>query len=73
VKGKLYGPDGGFTDHEQVVTAAKQASDGAISLDAYTPFPVEDLPEALGHRRNWNSIFGADRRHRWSAAAISWR
>jgi hypothetical protein len=38
-----------FEDHAQVVEAAKRAREaGYRCMDAYTPFPVEDLPEALG-------------------------
>jgi ActD protein len=47
----LYGLMAEFTDHEQVVNAAKRAHEqGYRCMDAYTPFPVEDLPEALGHK-----------------------
>lgn len=38
-----------FEDHSQVVEAAKCTREaGYQCMDAYTPFPVEDLPEALG-------------------------
>jgi hypothetical protein len=38
-----------FADAEQVVQAATRAHElGYRRMDAYTPFPVEDLPEALG-------------------------
>jgi ActD protein len=46
---KLHGLMAEFEDHEQVVEAANRAREaGYHCMDAYTPFPVEDLPEALG-------------------------
>jgi hypothetical protein len=49
---KLYGLMAEFTDHEQVVEAAKRARrQGYRCMDAYTPFPVEELAEALGYKR----------------------
>jgi hypothetical protein len=41
-----------FEDHTRVVEAAKRAHDeGYRCMDAHTPFPVDDLAEALGSRR----------------------
>jgi len=38
-----------FEEHEQVVEAARRAyEDGYRQMDAYSPFPVEGLAEALG-------------------------
>ena len=38
--------------HEQLLEAAHEARDqGYQRMDAYTPFPVEGLPEALGRKR----------------------
>jgi len=52
VNQELYGVVAEFSDHEQLVEAAKLARErGYRCMDAYTPFPVEDLPEALGHKR----------------------
>lgn len=49
---KPYGLMAEFSDHEQLVEAAKLARErGYRCMDAYTPFPVENLPEALGHNR----------------------
>lgn len=46
---ELYGMIAEFTGHEEVVEAAKRAREqGYRCMDAYTPFPVEDLAEALG-------------------------
>jgi hypothetical protein len=48
-KQKLHGLMAEFEDHTQVVAAAKRThEEGYRCMDAYTPFPVEDLPEALG-------------------------
>ena len=47
---KLFGLMAEFEDHEQVVEAAKRAyAEGYREMDAYSPFPVEGLAEALGH------------------------
>src|SRR5205814_3157701 len=41
-----------FDDHEQVLAAAKRAyAEGYRRMDAYSPFPVKGLAEALGHER----------------------
>ena len=46
----LYGLMAEFEDHEQLVQAAKRAyAEGYREMDAYAPFPVEGLAEALGH------------------------
>ena len=47
---KLFGLMAEFAEHEQVLEAAKRAyADGYRQMDAYSPFPVEGLAEALGH------------------------
>jgi hypothetical protein len=66
-KQKLYGLMAEFEDHPQVVEAAQRAhEEGYRCMDAYTPFPVEDLPQALGCQRTavplivlLGGIFGA--------------
>src|SRR2546421_8772171 len=46
----LYGLMAEFEEHEQVLEAARRAySEGYRSMDAFSPFPVEGLVEALGH------------------------
>ncbi len=51
---RLYGVLAEFPKAEQVVAAARQArAAGYRRMDAYTPFPVKELPEALGFRRRW--------------------
>src|SRR5437867_7594869 len=46
----LYGLMAEFEDHRQVLEAARRAyAEGYRKMDAYSPFPVEGLAEALGH------------------------
>ena len=50
---KLYGLIAEFADPTELVAAARQAHEaGYRHLDAYTPFPIEELSEALGMHRN---------------------
>lgn len=43
-----------YKEPEQLLAAAKQArAAGYQKLDAYSPFPVEGLAEAIGFRRNY--------------------
>jgi len=50
-KPTLYGMVAEFDHQDKVVAAAKRAYDaGYRRMDAYTPFPVHGLAEALGHR-----------------------
>ncbi len=49
-KSLLHGVMAEFAEHEQVVAAAERAyAEGYRRMDAYSPFPVEGLAEALGH------------------------
>ncbi len=49
---KTYGLLAEFDDAESLVEAARHVRDaGYKSMDAYTPFPVEGLADALGFRR----------------------
>lgn len=46
----LYGLMAEFAEHDRLVEAAKRAyAAGYREMDAYSPFPVEGLAEALGH------------------------
>ena len=46
----LFGLMAEFEEHEQVLAAARRAyAEGYRRMDAYAPFPVEGLAEALGH------------------------
>jgi hypothetical protein len=46
----LYGLMAEFEEHEELLEAARRAySEGYRRMDAYSPFPVEGLVEALGH------------------------
>jgi hypothetical protein len=50
----LYGLVAEFETPEQLIEAARQAHNaGYRKMDAFTPFPVEGLGEALGHRDIW--------------------
>jgi hypothetical protein len=50
---RLHGLLAEFEEVEPLVEAARRAREaGYTKLDAYTPFPVEGLSEALGHRRS---------------------
>lgn len=54
----LYGLMAEFEEPEALLEAAGAARDaGYTRLDAYTPYPVSDLPEALGLRRNRVPLF----------------
>jgi len=46
----LYGLMAEFNNHEELLAAAKQAhAAGYRRMDAFSPFPVDGLAEALGH------------------------
>jgi hypothetical protein len=52
----LYGLMAEFTTPEELVAATRKAyEDGYRIMDAYTPMPVDGLPEALGSERTWVS------------------
>jgi hypothetical protein len=54
----LYGLMAEFQEHDQVLKAAKRAyAAGYRRMDAYSPFPVEGLPEALGHESSPVPLF----------------
>ena len=47
----LYGIMAEFEDPEELIAATRRAyEEGYRKMDAYTPFPVHGLSEALGHR-----------------------
>jgi hypothetical protein len=51
MKTHLYGLMAEFEHPEEVVAAARRAhGEGYRKMDAYTPFPIEELSEALGLR-----------------------
>lgn len=72
----------GFEDQEQLLEAARLAhARGYRRMDAYTPFPVEDLAEALGHKKSrvpllflLGGIFGALGGYfmLWYSMAVDW-
>ncbi len=50
---KVFGVIAEFDDPDDVVKAAQRAYDhGYRKMDAYTPFPVHGLAEAVGYRKN---------------------
>jgi hypothetical protein len=52
-KAKLHGLMAGFTTPEAVVAAAEAAhAAGYRKMDAYSPFPIHGLAEAIGFKRN---------------------
>lgn len=59
----LYGLMAEFDGPDAILAAAQRAhEEGYRKMDAYTPFPVEELPEALGHHKRrlpWIVLAGA--------------
>ena len=50
----IYGVMGEFETPKALIAAARKAREaGYRRVNAYTPFPVEGLPDALGLRWNW--------------------
>ena len=50
VEKKVYGLMAEFAEHDQLLRAARQAyAAGYRRMDAFSPFPVEELAEAIGH------------------------
>jgi hypothetical protein len=50
----VYGLMAEFETPEDLLAAAERARDaGYQRMDAYTPFPIEGLAEAIGFRRTW--------------------
>ncbi|MEW5979149.1 MAG: DUF3341 domain-containing protein [Acidobacteriota bacterium] len=50
----IYGLMAEFEDPTTLVAAARKAYEkGYRKMDAYSPYPIEELSEALGHHRNW--------------------
>lgn len=51
---RLYGLMAEFQDPSDVVAAARAVrAEGYRKVDAYSPFPIEELNEALGFHRSW--------------------
>lgn len=54
----LYGLMAEFEEHEQLLEAAKRAyAEGYRRMDAFSPFPIEGLAEALGHEMTLVPLF----------------
>jgi hypothetical protein len=57
-RGPLYGLMAEFAEHTQVLEAARRAyAAGYRKMDAFSPFPVEGLAEALGHTNTLVPLF----------------
>ena len=53
-RARLHGVMAEFETPEQLLSAARKTREaGYKRVDAYTPFPVEGLAEAIGTRRSW--------------------
>jgi hypothetical protein len=51
---RVYGLMAEFHDPSEVVAAARAVrAEGYRKVDAYSPFPIEELNEALGFHRSW--------------------
>jgi len=51
---RVYGLMAEFEEASDVVLAARKAYEaGYRKMDAYSPFPIEELGEALGHHHSW--------------------
>jgi hypothetical protein len=54
MSGSLYGVMAEFKHAQALVDAARRARDaGYERVEAYAPYPVDGLAEAVGFRRNW--------------------
>jgi hypothetical protein len=54
----LFGLMAEFEEHEQLLAAARRAyAEGYRRMDAYSPFPVEGLAEAVGHENSAIPLF----------------
>jgi hypothetical protein len=54
----LYGLMAEFEEHQQLLEAAKRAyAQGYRRMDAFSPFPIEGLAEALGHEMTLVPLF----------------
>jgi hypothetical protein len=62
-EGELYGIMAEFDTPEELITASNRTREaGYTAIDAFSPFPVEELPRAVGLRRSrlpWFVLFGA--------------
>lgn len=50
----IYGLLAEFPDSDSLTEAARRAREaGYRKMEAYSPFPIDELPEALGYGRTW--------------------
>ena len=56
---RIFGLMAEFGDVNSAITAARSTySAGYRKLDAYSPFPVEELSEAIGFHKNGDGLHG---------------
>jgi len=49
----IYGLMAEFPDSEELIAAARRTREaGYRNIDAYTPYPIEELAEAVGHHHS---------------------
>ena len=67
-KPKIYGLSAEFSDPDDLIHAAEKAkAEGYRRMDAYTPFPVHGMSEAIGfedHKVEWTVFIAANHRRR---------
>lgn len=49
---RLFGLAASFDDVDKLLEAARATRDKGYKAEAYTPFPVEELPEAMGYPKS---------------------
>jgi hypothetical protein len=50
---ELYGLMAEFSEHDELLHAARKTyAQGYRNIDAFSPFPIEGLPEAIGHEHS---------------------
>lgn len=55
---KVFGLMAEFKEHDELLKAARKTyAHGYRRIDAYSPFPIEGLPEAIGHEHSLVPLF----------------
>ena len=68
----IYGVMAEFDNPTALVNAARAAREkGYRKLDAYSPFPIEELSDALHLHKNQPAADRADRRHHRRDSAVT--
>ncbi len=67
----IYGLMAEFEHPDELVNAAHRAfSAGYRNMEGYSPMPIEGLSDALGFKRHFVSLGGADRRDHGHARRV---